>query len=270
MKEPLTFIGGLGGSGTRVVAHILNELDVYLGCDLNVYFDNLLFTRLFKNPLWYQYSSRSQKSKRIILFQKIMLGIKLSAQEKGELKNATRHNTLIKTRWYNRLTKKPPRKLPFWAWKEPNSHVYLNQILTQYPSTKYIHVSRNSWQMLNSSNKQQLKIWAKVLFDFQDDSNDQVRYWLAVNERILSISNDLKNNRIYFCNFDQLCRDPKKVISQLISFLELRVSKDNLQNLCEIPRIPKMKVVDVDDVKLNYTYDEINRIEYFNNLSGVI
>src|SRR5690348_1121191 len=41
-------IGGVGGSGTRVVASFLQMLGYFLGDDLNSELDNLWFTLLFK------------------------------------------------------------------------------------------------------------------------------------------------------------------------------------------------------------------------------
>jgi hypothetical protein len=41
-------IGGVGGSGTRLIAQMLKELGFYLGSDLNSANDNLWFTLLFK------------------------------------------------------------------------------------------------------------------------------------------------------------------------------------------------------------------------------
>ena len=43
-------IGGLGGSGTRVVAQILRDVGIFMGTDLNGANDNLWFTLLFKRP----------------------------------------------------------------------------------------------------------------------------------------------------------------------------------------------------------------------------
>ncbi len=43
-------IGGVGGSGTRVVAAILSTLGFHLGNDLNESMDNLWTTLLFKRP----------------------------------------------------------------------------------------------------------------------------------------------------------------------------------------------------------------------------
>jgi len=41
-------IGGVGGSGTRLIAQCLKELGYFIGSDLNESNDNLLFTALFK------------------------------------------------------------------------------------------------------------------------------------------------------------------------------------------------------------------------------
>ena len=46
-------IGGIGGSGTRVVAGLLQQLGFDIGSDLNDSLDDLSFTALFKRPaLW--------------------------------------------------------------------------------------------------------------------------------------------------------------------------------------------------------------------------
>ena len=41
-------IGGVGGSGTRLIAQCLKETGFHIGTDLNVANDNLWFTLLFK------------------------------------------------------------------------------------------------------------------------------------------------------------------------------------------------------------------------------
>ena len=45
-------IGGVGGSGTRVVVEIMRRLGVYTGSDLNKAGDNKWFTLLCKLPRW--------------------------------------------------------------------------------------------------------------------------------------------------------------------------------------------------------------------------
>ena len=46
-------IGGVGGSGTRVVVEIAARLGVYTGADLNASGDNLWATLLLRRPAWY-------------------------------------------------------------------------------------------------------------------------------------------------------------------------------------------------------------------------
>jgi len=47
--EPTIVVGGLGGSGTRLIAEILSALGYDMGLDLNEASDNLAFTLLFKH-----------------------------------------------------------------------------------------------------------------------------------------------------------------------------------------------------------------------------
>jgi len=67
-------VGGLGGSGTRVVAEILIEFGFYLGSDLNAANDNLWFTLLFKRPRWFVGSSNGEIFKALRIFEKAMAG----------------------------------------------------------------------------------------------------------------------------------------------------------------------------------------------------
>lgn len=45
---PPVVIGGVGGSGTRLIAECVKKLGFFIGNDLNDAFDNLWFTLLFK------------------------------------------------------------------------------------------------------------------------------------------------------------------------------------------------------------------------------
>ena len=56
-------IGGVGGSGTRVLAEILSLFGFYLGNDLNGAKDNLVYTLLFKRPNWFY---RNKDNRKII------------------------------------------------------------------------------------------------------------------------------------------------------------------------------------------------------------
>ena len=47
---PPVVVGGIGGSGTRVIAEMLVELGCHIGDDLNKSLDNLWFVLLFNYP----------------------------------------------------------------------------------------------------------------------------------------------------------------------------------------------------------------------------
>lgn len=48
LNDCLVAVGGIGGSGTRLVIQIIEALGFYIGADLNKARDNLLFTLLFR------------------------------------------------------------------------------------------------------------------------------------------------------------------------------------------------------------------------------
>ena len=75
-------IGALGGSATRVVAQILKDYGIFIGFDLNDAFDNLLFTRLFKNPAWFNKASKDEINFRWQIFEKLKSGQNLSPSKK--------------------------------------------------------------------------------------------------------------------------------------------------------------------------------------------
>ena len=52
-KNDIIAIGGLGDSGTRIVAEVFIHAGLFLGNERNISYDNLVFTRLFKNPAWH-------------------------------------------------------------------------------------------------------------------------------------------------------------------------------------------------------------------------
>ena len=95
--SPPLVIGGLGGSGTRVVAEIVLAQGWYLGQDLNRARDNLLFSLLFKRPYWRRQLSNDVAAfqRHVELFQRRMAGKSLRLSEwpvmLGAFRDAIRH-----------------------------------------------------------------------------------------------------------------------------------------------------------------------------------
>jgi len=63
-KDPV-IIFGVGGSGTRIMAKLLSELNYYIGNDLNEALDNMTFTFLFRRPSWFFNQSIKDKNEII-------------------------------------------------------------------------------------------------------------------------------------------------------------------------------------------------------------
>jgi hypothetical protein len=249
IKSPV-IIGGIGGSGTRVVAQILKALHFYIGHDLNIPLDNLSYTLLFKRKKWFYKNHNNKKE--------IFKGLKIlekSITQTNPKYNISEMNFLFKSTasmfihghnlnkdgkgvWAVERLKKiikggvyHKNKYIGWGWKEPNSHLILPYLIDYYPNLKYIHTIRNGLDMAYSSNQQQLFNWAK-LFNV-DLTNTNVclpetsfNYWLEANKRVIEIGKTMKKEAFHLVNFDKLALKDEKEIKNLINFLGISFSKE--------------------------------------------
>lgn len=255
-------IGGIGGSGTRLIAQILKELKFFIGHDLNEPLDNLSFTLLFKRRDWFY---RNRNNKRSIfnglrILEKSMLTASpnFSVFENLFLRKATAsmfkygHNVYGdgKAEWaierFQRI-KEGWTDNGFdyvgWGWKEPNSHLLLPYLNAYFPNLKYIHTIRNGLDMAFSSNQQQLFNWGPMYGIELPKNDDDIpeasfRYWAAANKKVVEIGNTMGENRFYLLNFDLLCLDKEHEIKKMLSFLNIDFKNMDLKNLLELPKLP--------------------------------
>ncbi|MEI7982006.1 MAG: sulfotransferase, partial [Bacteroidota bacterium] len=244
LKGPVV-IGGVGGSGTRVIAKILQELNFFIGNDLNEPLDNLSYTLLFKRPKWYvKNKDRQEKIGRgLRIHEKSMTCTNsFSPAEHLFLFQATcdmylnghniygdgRGKWAIK-RYRNLLFPghHPKEHFSGWGWKEPNSHLLLEYLNDFFPGLKYIHTMRNGLDMAFSQNQQQLFNWGNLFGVPVPGTQAEIpeasfRYWAAVHRYILQQSACLGAEKFLMINFDTLCREPEKEIRKLLTFLKVR------------------------------------------------
>lgn len=200
-------IGGVGGSGTRVVAEIIKRLGFYIGGDLNLANDNLWFTLLFKRPDWFSKTHTNEKEilRAFSSFEKIMTGARLNSNDwsfiyeaakeiskKGHDKDGNgrgfwpfkRVISIFFRRKFN------PDKHIGWGWKEPNTHVYLPFIIKAFKNVKYIHVIRNGLDMAFSRNQAQLFNWGP-LYGVSTDTKQfplpklSLQCWIEANKKAI-------------------------------------------------------------------------------------
>ena len=255
-------IGGVGGSGTRVVAEIISHLGFYIGDDLNPAKDNLGFLLLFKRPRWFR-RARHDKNK---IFTGLRLLSKAILHQSGpewpELRFLIRavfeisifgHNYKGDGRgfWpfvraWNMVARQPKMTLnqSRWGWKEPNSHIYLEYLAAYFSNIKYIYTIRHGLDMAFSENQQQLYNWGPILgLELPKSRSDEpaasLKYWIKSNRRVMEIGEKLGGQKFLVVNFDRLCLSPKSEIQKIVSFLNIEPGAENLAALCRIPQRPK-------------------------------
>lgn len=224
-------IGGLGGSGTRLVCDIFKHWGFFMGTYLNESLDNLVFTILFKNPQWFKNASAEEINQRIEILTQLGLHKKLtSTQAQLFIELAKSHPNhpyndkevthLLRFDWIKRTPED-------WGWKEPNTHLYIEHLLTALTNLKYIHVVRHGFDMALSKNTQQLQNWGERFnIDFNQPIKDQqFEYWVKANSRIIELQKWHTN--IYILNFDKLNENPEKELIGLANFIDIEESKVN-------------------------------------------
>jgi hypothetical protein len=254
-------VGGIGGSGTRLLAEILIQLGFFMGLDLNSANDNLGFTFLFKRPKWFIKMSNKKQSeifKGLSIFEKAMTGclvpkinelhfIMRSAVEVA----INGHDHLHSGRgiWaierainILKLENIDISRYIGWGWKEPNTHIFIEYLAKYFDHMRYIHVIRNGLDMAYSSNQAQLYNWGKIFGIVPNSSMPlpklSLQYWINANKRAVSVGHKLFNERFLLINFDRFCIDPRHQIGLLIAFLGLDSKSVNIDRLMSIPKIP--------------------------------
>jgi hypothetical protein len=256
MPSP-TVIGGVGGSGTRVVAQILLDLGLYMGADLNPALDNLWFTVLFRKPVWYSrlYGQRDEAIHfRLHRFARAMQGLRPNVIDMYIFTRAAIHIAFQDRHWKHiRFLRRIPSfaragridlaDYVGWGWKEPNAHLYLDLLAEHFPDLRYIHTIRHGLDMAYSTNQQQLQRWgAQVGITPPRDKADVPRaalaYWVAANRAAIQTGQERLGDRFLLLNFDELCRDPAPHVERLLAFLGREVSTAQRAHLASLPQLP--------------------------------
>lgn len=243
-------IGGLGGSGTRVVAEILIQSGFYLGQDLNRENDNLLFTYLFKHPRLFSDSIHAVHPKHRALFslhERLFCGrLPLFPGDAYRFAKAAWDTHRSPTyRWrfglkrLNRLLR--ARRVepgPHWGWKEPATIFHLHGLADFYPEAKYILVMRNGLDMCYSTNSQQHEHWGR---SFEVDSQnlsptERFKFWQRANSATIDTCRKLFD-RFLVIRLEELCLEPHRTIRQLLEFAGLR-SVQVEPHIAELPKLP--------------------------------
>ena len=238
-------IGGVGGSGTRIVAQIVNTTGVAIGEDLNQSADNLAYTFLFCRPEVLQLSSRALES-RLQLFEKVMRQRKLSDQERGDVcrlaKTISIEGLATNPDWLRQRAAKllnghndrnTADSHRTWGWKEPNTHIMLDKLTPIFPDLKYVHVIRNGLDMAFSNNLNQVRLWGPRMFGMEFNSpgpREALEYWVKSNSRALALGR-AKECDFFELHFETLCAEPIRTVERLLDFIGIENAHDQAKKL---------------------------------------
>jgi hypothetical protein len=239
-------IGGVGGSGTRVIAAILREAGVAIGRDLNDSLDNLWFTLLFKHQNILQ-APDARFSHLVTIFVAGMSGGRvgpgdLNALDELAADDRIQHDSgWLRARAESlRLALARPIHSEMWGWKEPNTHVIIDRLIVKMPTLRYIHVVRNGLDMSFSANQNQLQFWGPFVLgaDHAVTPRNSLRFWRWANSRILTMLERLRH-RVMLIKFEDLCANPKTEVERLLSFTGIKLEPNFLDRATQLVVSPQ-------------------------------
>ena len=245
-------IGGVGGSGTRVVAHLMQELGFDMGTDLNHSLDDLCFTALFKRKALWPIEENIAELTRILPIYLTARGrptpTTISLECHRERANSLLKKLVAEDGWREEgaVTDRHValstigEDTPRWGWKEPNTHIVLPFLFQALPNMKYVHVIRNGLDMAYSANQNQLNLWGEVLLGRPVDNripSDALDYWCQVHERLLSFLPDA-SERILIIRFESLLQRPDVVLEKVSEFIDLEITSETLSRWQRALSIP--------------------------------
>ena len=206
---PPVVVGGVGGSGTRVVAEMLEGLGIFMGDDLNDAHDNLRLARVFG----------SMRDRLQTLGQAGTPADPAAASAAAAFVAATLE--AFAAAMHDAFLAQHDRRAG-WGWKVPGNHFILAHLAAVFPGLSYIHVIRHGIDMAFSANQNQVRNWGRhygVDVDGLPPEQAALAFWIAANRRTVAEARRL-GIRFLILNFDALCRRPSETAGELLDFLD--------------------------------------------------
>jgi hypothetical protein len=260
LDEGPIVVGGVGGSGTRLVARILIELGFYLGADLNDELDNLWFTLLFKRRRFFVAASsarRREARRACAILGRALRGERLSDGDLRLVREVVAdcpaavgheaHRLYMSNEWAQlRLEslrsahRSAPSEAIGWGWKEPNSHVFLPELSSAFPAMRFVMVVRHGVDMAFSDNQQQLANWGErygvaAAASASELPRQSLAFWVAANRRAIDWGEEHLQGRFLVLRYEHLCREPADAIADLADFIGFRPSPEVVARVQDIP-----------------------------------
>jgi hypothetical protein len=247
MNSPVA-IGGVGGSGTRVLAAMLQELDWSIGPELNHALDNGWFEHFFWNPSLRMHAERDDLIRRAKAFADASSAIDRPSAETRKTVRASigsamgarirRHGrsrvqrakdtgeVITRARNIAKGAHFDAAKQPGWGWKQPTTHLYLEELAEAIPNLRYVHLVRHGLDMAFSNNQAQLRSfspWYGLPAVGQERGEElavlSLAFWAKANQRAVDVGERLLGDRFLLLRFEDVCRDPASAVEKFCNLI---------------------------------------------------
>ena len=217
-------VGGVGGSGTRLVAQWVRELGYYIGEDLNGADDNLWYSLLFKRREVLLAPSHELRAVQEIFLARLAGTLRTTPDVRDLVEGIARTpHPKYGADWLAQRAAsflvEPPAPHERWGWKEPNTHVLLERFLEVDPDLRYVHLYRNGLEMAYSRNNQQVRTWGPVLLgrEVTTEPRDKLAYWCAAHRRMAALA-EHHGSRVLTVRFESLLSNPDDELARIATF----------------------------------------------------
>lgn len=222
-------IGGVGGSGTRLIAAILQQAGVFIGDQLNGSLDNVALTPLFAGTRQLLQRASAGRFRPGLACPDYVLTY-------GEdIESFVRREAAAFERdMHSAIGRQLPRPTA-WGWKGPPSFHLLEPLQSCFGDLRYVHVVRHGVDMAFSSNQNQLVRWGwRFGLPPVTGPANAFTYWVHANRQAMFDVQRL-GIRHLLVNFDLLCDEPRRQIAALLKFANLDADVDFLGSLVRKP-----------------------------------
>ncbi len=279
-------VGGVGGSGTRVVAEIMRNVGIYTGAVRNRAGDNKWFSLLCKLPRF----SMDESSPDAELFDRAvgLLERAMTGQLGPDRADRRLINELME-RWATMKRRHPlpddrtvewvrghaaslrrsrdecPEGAPRWGWKEPNSHLFVPHLQRHFGDRlRYVHVIRHGIYMAYSKNQAQAVRWGPQ-FGLAECSPSPtpvalLDYWIAANELAIARGRALPEGSFLLVNHDDLCTEPRQGVTRFVEFLGLSPTPEEMELLVSLPERPKSTGLSLSEMREQFGDERLARV----------
>jgi sulfotransferase family protein len=186
-------IGATGGSGTRVVARIVQQSGMFIGADRNRSEDALDFAAF--SDRWVNAFTAGERPPELVA--------ELRALVARQARAAADHP---------------------WGWKEPRSIYLLPLLDDELPGLRFLHLVRDGRDMAYSENQVQLRKHGDALLGDDDGRSAALRsisLWRDVNLRAADYGEQRLGSRYLRLRFEDLCMYPVAGVGEILDFFGL-------------------------------------------------